>query len=106
MAVSFIFLIVYLTGSGSISAGFYRKWWQSPEVDGFHEGANVCFAAARVGTRGADETITEGLFVVYPVVYPVTYLATYLVTYRPHSALRLLRNCTMLPIIASDKNAP
>jgi hypothetical protein len=23
--------------------------WQSPEVDGFHEGANVCCAAARVG---------------------------------------------------------
>ena len=39
----------------------------SPEVDGFHEGANVCYAAARVGTRGADETITEGRFVTSPV---------------------------------------
>ena len=27
-------------------------------------------------------------------------------TYRIYSVLRLLRNCTMLPIIASDKNAP
>ena len=48
--------------------------WQSPEVDGFHEAIPVWERAYAVtktkrcvegaaGTRGADETITEGLFV-------------------------------------------
>ena len=38
-------------------------------MDDFHEGANVCYTAARVGTRGADEIITEGLFVILPIAH-------------------------------------
>ena len=55
------------------------RYVNGPEVNGFHEGANVCFAAARVertyavtatkkcvecaaGTRDADETFTERPF--------------------------------------------
>lgn len=46
LALSLSLLVSY---SLCYSSRINQCLWQSPEVDGFHEGANVCCAAARVG---------------------------------------------------------